>query len=157
MDIILLIIGIACLLIGLAGAVLPLPGPPLSYVGLLCLHYSSYAQFSKSLLTGLLVATLASVVIDYYVPIWGTKKFGGSSYGAWGSTIGLMLGVFVIPGIGLFLGAFLGALLGEISGGAAGDKALKAAFGSFVGLVAGIVMKVALCVLMIFYAIREVL
>ena len=32
MDILLLVLGIAGLLVGLAGAVLPLPGPPLSWI-----------------------------------------------------------------------------------------------------------------------------
>ena len=40
MDIVLLIIGFLLLLVGLAGAVLPLPGPPLSFVGIIVLSYS---------------------------------------------------------------------------------------------------------------------
>lgn len=39
MDIFLIILGVLCLLAGLAGCFLPvLPGPPVSYVGLLLLH-----------------------------------------------------------------------------------------------------------------------
>jgi uncharacterized protein len=152
METFLLILAILCLLGGLAGAVLPLPGPPLSYAGLLLLHYSGYASLSKSVLVGFLIATLASVVADYYASIWGTKKLGGTSWGSWGSMIGLLIGLFVIPGIGLFLGAFLGAFVGELAGGADSTKAFKAAIGSFLGLVAGIVMKVILCLLMIVYA-----
>ena len=155
MDILLLILGIAGLLVGLAGAVLPLPGPPLSFAGLLCLHFSKYAQFSDSVLYTLGFVTLIITVLDYYVPIWGVKKFGGTNYGVWGSTLGLIVGFFIIPAIGIFLGAFLGALIGEMLGGMATDKALKAAFGSFLGFLAGIVMKVLLCLTMIFYAVRE--
>lgn len=152
MDTLLLILGVAGLLIGLTGAVLPLPGPPLSYIGLLCLHFSSYAQFSRATLVGLGLATAIVAVADYYVPIWGTKRFGGSAAGQWGSVIGLCIGFFVIPGIGIFLGAFLGAFVGELIAGAKTDVALRAAFGSFVGFLAGIVMKVALCLLMLFVA-----
>lgn len=153
MDILLLILGIAGLLVGLAGAVLPLPGPPLSFVGLLCLHFSKYAEIGELTLYTFGLLTLAITVLDYYVPIWGIKKFGGTSYGTWGSTIGLLLGFFVIPALGIFLGAFLGALVGELIGGMAADKALKAALGSFLGFITGIFMKVVLCLVMIGYAI----
>lgn len=131
MDILLLIGSIICLLVGLAGAVLPLPGPPLSLVGLFMLHYSKYADFDRKTLTFFTLVTIGISIFDYYAPIWGTKKFGGTKYGAWGSTIGLLVGLFIIPGFGMFLGAFLGAFLGEILGKAEPKKALKAAFGSF--------------------------
>ncbi|WP_428657884.1 DUF456 domain-containing protein [Runella sp.] len=157
MDILLLILGIAGLLVGLAGAILPLPGPPLSFVGLLCLHFSSYAEFGQITLYTLGFITLVVAVLDYYVPIWGVKKFGGTNYGAWGSTIGLLLGFFVIPALGIFLGAFLGALIGELIGRMAFDKALKAALGSFLGFITGIFMKVVLCLVMIGYAIAAFL
>lgn len=157
MDILLLILGIAGLLVGLAGAVLPLPGPPLSFVGLLCLHFSKYADISELTLYTFGALTLAITVLDYYVPIWGIKKFGGTSYGTWGSTIGLLLGFFVIPALGIFLGAFLGALVGELIGGMAAGKALKAALGSFLGFVTGIFMKVVLCLVMIGYAIAALI
>lgn len=155
MDIVLLIVAIICLLVGLAGAVLPLPGPPLSFVGLLALQFSKFAQFSENLLWILGIVTLIVTILDYYVPIWGTKKFGGSKYGAWGSTIGLIVGMFFGP-FGIFIGAFLGALVGELIAGSTSQQATKAAFGSFMGFLVGIVMKIALCVVMIWYAGKEI-
>ncbi|MEA5402083.1 DUF456 domain-containing protein [Arcicella sp. DC2W] len=152
MDILLLIVSIICLLVGLAGAVLPLPGPPLSLVGLFMLHYSKYADFDKKTLIFFTLVTIGISIFDYYAPIWGTKKFGGTKYGAWGSTIGLLVGLFIIPGFGMFLGAFLGAFLGEILGKAVPKKALKAAIGSFLGLIAGIFGKVILCLAMLIFA-----
>lgn len=152
MDIVLLILSIICLLVGLAGAVLPLPGPPLSFIGLLILQFTKYVEFPQKLLVMLGIATVAVTIIDYYVPIWGTKKFGGSKYGTWGSTIGMVVGMFFGP-LGIFIGAFAGALLGEFINGANSQVAFKAAIGSFVGFLAGIVMKVFLCGVMIYYAI----
>jgi hypothetical protein len=152
MDLLLLLLGMAALLVGLAGAVLPLPGPPLSFVGLLLLHFSSYAEFPVWVLVSFGFITVVVAVLDYYVPIWGVKHFGGTKYGAWGSTIGMLVGFFVIPGFGLFLGAFLGALVGELLGKMPARPALKAAVGSFLGFLAGIVVKVLLCLLMLGYA-----
>ncbi|GAA4445963.1 DUF456 domain-containing protein [Nibrella saemangeumensis] len=156
MDILLLILGFAGLLIGLVGAVMPLPGPPLSYAGLLCLHFSRYADFSMPVLVGLGIVTAVVAVLDYYVPIWGTKRFGGTKAGTWGAMIGVVVGFLFIPVIGVFVGAFLGALIGELIGGANMNYALRAAFGSFVGFLAGIFMKVILCLIMLGYAIVAV-
>ena len=154
MDIFLLIAGITCLGAGLAGAVLPLPGPPLSFAGLILLHMSKYAEFSQTVLISLGFVTAAIAILDYYIPIWGTKKFGGTKYGAIGATLGMLVGFFVIPAIGIFIGTFLGALIGELIGGAKIKSALKSAVGSFVGFITGIVMKVVLCLVMIGYAIH---
>lgn len=156
MDILLFVAGIACLLTGLAGAILPLPGPPLSFAGLILLHISKFAEFSNTVLYSLGFVTVVIAVLDYYIPIWGTKKFGGTRYGAIGATLGLLVGFFFIPAIGMFVGTFLGALLGELIGGAEIKNALKSAVGSFVGFLTGIVMKVILCLIMIGYAVVEV-
>ena len=156
MDILLLVAGIACLLTGLAGAVLPLPGPPLSFAGLILLHISKFAEFSDTVLYTLGFVTVVIAVLDYYIPIWGTKKFGGTRYGAIGATLGLLAGFFFIPAVGMFIGTFLGALLGELLGGAKIKSALKSAAGSFVGFLTGIVMKVILCLVMIGYAVQAV-
>ena len=155
MDILLLIAGIVCLLTGLAGAVLPLPGPPLSFAGLILLHISKFAEFSKNVLYTLGFVTVVIAVLDYYIPIWGTKKFGGTKYGAIGATVGLLIGFFFIPAIGMFIGTFLGALLGELIGGTKFKLALRSAIGSFVGFLTGIVMKVILCLIMIGYAVAD--
>jgi len=153
MDILLLITGIACLLIGLAGAVLPLPGPPLSFAGLILLHISRFAEFSQTVLYTLGFVTIVIAVLDYYIPVWGTKKFGGTRYGAIGATVGMLAGFLFIPAIGIFVGTFLGAFLGELIGKAKVKDALKSAFGSFIGFLTGIVMKVILCLIMIGYAV----
>ncbi len=157
METLLLVLAFIALLAGLAGAVLPIPGPPLSFLGLLLLQWSGYATLSGPVLWSLGIATAVIAVLDYYIPIYGTKKFGGSRYGSIGTVAGMLTGLFIFPGIGLFLGAFLGAFLGELLGRAPWRQALKAATGSFLGFVTGIVMKVVLCLVMIGYAIAAFL
>jgi uncharacterized protein YqgC (DUF456 family) len=153
MDLILLTLGILALIVGLIGAIMPLPGPPLSFLGLLCLRWSHYVDVSVGALVVIGVVTGIVAVLDYFVPIWGVKRFGGTSYGSWGAMIGMTAGFFLpIPG-GIFVGAFAGAMLAELLGGMASGKAFKAAIGSLLGFVAGIFMKVTLCLCMIGYAI----
>lgn len=80
----------------------------------------------------------------------GVKKFGGSKAGMWGSTIGLLVGPFVIPVAGILLGPFLGAILAELI---VSRKKLKEAFivgiGSLIGFLTSIITKGSLMVVMI--------
>ena len=46
MDTILIILGIICLITGIAGCFLPvLPGPPVAYLGILFLHFTDKVQY----------------------------------------------------------------------------------------------------------------
>jgi uncharacterized protein len=155
MDLAFYILGSICLFIGLLGAFLPLPGPPLSFVGLLFLQTTEKINFDEFSLYIIGTLTIAITVLDYYIPIWGTKKFGGSKWGSYGSAIGLILGLFLGP-FGMFIGAFVGAFVGEYLHDKNQEKAFKAAVGSFLGLVAGIVLKTAFCIYMIWFALKEV-
>lgn len=150
-DILLLLLAVICLVVGFIGAILPLPGPPLSYLGIWLLQWSVFADFSARLLWGLAAAVVVVSVLDYLVPAWGVKRFGGSRAGAWGSTLGLLVGMFFGP-FGVFIGAFAGAWAGERMAGRDQRQATRAAFGSFLGFLFGAGLKLALCGLMIWYA-----
>jgi uncharacterized protein YqgC (DUF456 family) len=132
MDIVWMVLGVVLVLVGIVGSVLPmLPGPPLAFVGLLVQQLRSDAPFSTQQVLIWLAITIVITILDYWVPIYGTKKFGGTQAGAWGATIGLLLGFFLGPW-GIILGPFLGALAGELMANQESGKALKAAFGSLV-------------------------
>ncbi len=146
MDILLIIAGSICLLVGLAGCFLPvLPGPPVSYVGLLLLHFTDRVQFSASelVLWGVLVVIIQ--ILDYVTPLWGAKYSGGGKWGNWGCAIGMVAGIFLFPPWGVLVGPFVGAFVGELLVGKPSADALKAGLGAFVGFLFSVVIKVALC------------
>ncbi len=154
-DYVLLALGIVFIVVGIVGCLVPvLPGPPLSYMGLLALHLSKFATISKTLLITLAVVTVVVTVIDYVVPIWGTKKFGGSKYGTRGATVGLIVGLFFGP-LGIILGPFVGAFVGEIIFKDDVNYALKAGFGSLLGFLTGIGLKLAASLVITFYFFKE--
>lgn len=135
MDIFLLIIGFFFILLGIIGSFLPiLPGPITGWIGLLILHLTSIIPMNWTFLGITLAIAIFIWGIDYVIPAWGTKKFGGTKYGVWGSVIGLILGLLFFPPFGIIIGSFVGAFIGEIIYDSKdGKRALKAAFGAFVG------------------------
>lgn len=180
MDIFLIILGAICLLLGIIGCVAPvLPGVPLSYVGLLLLHFTDRVQFSWQFLTIWAVIVVVIQMLDYFIPAWGTKKFGGSKYGVWGSTIGLVVGLFMGPW-GIIIGPFLGAVVGELiyfnrhpqttlneteqslnnveqKKNSNLNRALRAGLGSFIGLLTSTILKLICCGMMVFYFVKELI
>jgi len=157
-DILLLSAGIIMMMCGLLGCVLPvLPGPPLSYAGLLLLHFSKYAQFSPRFLVMFGAVTVIVTVLDYVVPLWGTKKFGGSKAGIWGATAGLVIGIFVLPPIGVIIGPFAGAVIGEAITGKKSSEALRAGFGSLMGFLMGVGIKLVASAVMSYHFIKALI
>jgi uncharacterized protein YqgC (DUF456 family) len=159
MDITLAIIGLILVLVGFAGSILPvIPGPPISWIGFLLLRWTDYihrgAEGYRNTLWILLFFVVLVTILDYAVPVLGTKKYGGSKRGVWGATLGVVAGLFFGPP-GIILGPFLGAYLGEISGGKKDREALRAAWGSFVGFLMGVGMKLMTCGVILFFYIRH--
>lgn len=87
---------------------------------------------------------------DTLANLVGVKKFGGSKAGMWGSTIGLLVGPFVIPVAGILIGPFIGAVLAELIVSRSGLKqSLLTGIGSLVGFLTSFVTKGAIMLLMI--------
>ncbi len=157
MDIFLIILAGILLIVGFAGVILPLlPGLPISYVGILLLHFTKAIDFTSQFLTFWALVVIVVQVLDYYVPIWGTKKFGGSKRAIWGSSIGLIVGLFIGP-IGIIVGPFVGAFLGELTVNKSSHDALKVAWGSFVGILIGTTIKLIVAGFFIYYYAEAVL
>ena len=146
------------MIVGLVGCVLPvIPGPPLSFIGLLLLHFSKYAEYRFEFLLMFGLIAVIVTVLDYLVPIWGTKKFGGSKAGMWGAAIGLVLGLIFLPPLGIIIGPFAGAVIGEALTGKETAKAFRAGLGSLLGLMMGIGLKLAASVTMTFYFVKDLI
>lgn len=168
MSVILIILSVLCGVIGIIGSVVPgIPGPPVSWAGLLLLNLSAAADYSAAYL--LIYATIAVVItiIDYVVPVIGTKQLGGTSAGVKGSTWGLVVGMLVLPllfGIslgpmglfGILGGPFLGAYIGEKRKGNK-EHALRSAFGSFIGFVGGTIIKLAYGIVVMVVLVKDII
>ena len=159
MDYILLALAVILIIVGLLGCVLPIiPGPPLSFLGILTLHFTKFGEgeFTTNFL--LILALIATVVtvLDYVVPIWGTKKFGGTKAGMWGATIGMIIGMIFLGPLGLIFGPLVGAIIGESIKGANNKDAFKAGLGAFFGFLMGVGLKLAASVYITWHFIKGV-
>ncbi len=148
MDIFLLIIAFLFMLIGIIGCIVPgLPGTPIAYVGMWIAQATERVDFTWQTLLIWGIVTIVVSVLDYVIPAWGTKRYGGTRWGVWGSTIGVFVGLF-FGAAGVILGPLVGAIIGELMSGQEFSQALKAGWGSFVGIFFGTIIKLICCGMM---------
>ncbi len=143
MDIFLIITGFLLTLLGIAGSFLPvLPGPITGWAGLLLLHLTKIVPMDYTFLGITLAISIIIWILDYIIPSMGTKKYGGTKYGAIGTTAGMIIGFFIPIPLGFVIGAFAGAFIGElIHDRNDTNKAVKGAVGSFLGFLASTTLK----------------
>lgn len=139
MDTFFVVIAVILGLLGILGSVIPaLPGPPLSWLGMLLMYFfggtngAGDPMTTKVLFIWLAVTTVVTV-LDYMLPVWFTKLTGGSKYAGYGAIIGLFCGL-IFPPIGIILGTILGAFIAELAVAEKGAAdSVKSAFGAFLG------------------------
>lgn len=150
-----IVLGLILCIVAIAGSLLPLlPGPPVAYVGLLLQQLREDKPFTTNFLLIWAAVVVVTLVLDYLIPIWGTKRYGGTKYGVWGCTLGFLAAFWMGP-LGVIIGPFAGAFIGEIIAKQDHKHALKAAWGSFVGFLLGSLLKLVVCFFMLYYIIQS--
>lgn len=154
--VIIILVAILLSLTGIVGAIMPaLPGPPLSFASMLTVYFTCPGTISGRLLCVMLLLTIIVSVLDYVAPIWLTKVGGGSKAAIWGSTLGLIAGLFFMP-IGLILGPLAGAFIGEVSNNSSVGKATRVALMSFISFLLTTGAKLILSALMTYYTMAAI-
>lgn len=142
MDLLLSILAILFGIVGCIGCVVPvLPGVMLAYGGYLCLYFCSYSEMSIAWLVMFGLLAVAVSVLDYILPSYMTKKFGGSKAGERGAMAGV-LGGFLLGPIGIVVGPFVGAVVAELIYDSSNrQRAFKSGLGSFLSFFVGTGIK----------------
>ena len=154
MNTILIILAFVCLLTGIVAVFTPVPpAVPVAWIGLLLARLGD-VPISTSLLIWSAVVGVLLMVLDYVIPLLTTKQFGGTQWGIWGCTVGLLLAVIGLPLgptglLGIFFWPFAGAFIGEMLKQKAFSPALKAATGSFLGIMAGSLAKMTYAIVLL--------
>ncbi|AJK87162.1 DUF456 domain-containing protein [Lysinibacillus fusiformis] len=152
MEVVGWILVIACFIISFVGLVYPIIPGVLFLVGGFLLYglFFSFAELSWWFWVIELLFVVLLFGADTLANAFGIKKFGGSNAGMWGSTIGLLIGPFVIPVAGILLGPFLGAVIAElIVEKRTFSEAVKSGIGSLVGFLTSTIAKAVIQIVMI--------
>ncbi len=152
MDFIAWLIILFCFVIGFIGLVYPII-PSVIFILMGFVVYGLFFSFTELprwfwYVEGLFVILIFSA--DFISNTLGVKKYGGSKAGVWGSTIGLIVGPFVIPFVGLLIGPFVGAIIAELLFGKSSIKqAMKIGYGSVIGFLTSVVTKGIILLVMV--------
>jgi hypothetical protein len=142
-DLLLITLGALLLLVGFLGCILPvIPGPSISFLALIVLESTGLIDFDNQLLWTLFFIMVIITVIDYVIPIWFVRKAGASRKAMVGSALGLIIGIFAFPPLGIIIGPFVGAFVGELMQTNDTSKALKGGLAAFAGFVFGSLLKI---------------
>lgn len=141
---------VVCLILvvaGLVGSVIPgMPGTPLYLVAMLIARFCGDVEMSNLELFVIFILVAATFAVDFFLPMWTTKKFGGTKAGVYGSIVGLLAGLFLpipIPGASIIC-MFLGAIIGEYIAGQSNDVAVKSGMGNLIGFIVATTVKFVL-------------
>jgi uncharacterized protein YqgC (DUF456 family) len=101
------------------------------------------------------IVTLVVSILDYILPGYFSKMFGGSKAGITGATIGVFVGMFMGP-MGIILGPFFGAVAGEMFNQRRTlGEAIKVGFGSLISFIVGSGMKLVVTGMMMYYIWKD--
>ena len=131
-----------------------LPGTPISFLGIIVLNFSSLTEYSTHFFVKWGIIVIAVQGLDYLIPSWGKRKFGGSKKGVWGGLLGLFAGSYFGPW-GISLGAIAGALVGELLTGKESNLAARETASSFAYFFVGTVSKLIVSGILLYHYLES--
>ncbi|MBK6598140.1 MAG: DUF456 domain-containing protein [Proteobacteria bacterium] len=151
-------LGIALVLIGLVGTLLPaLPGVVAIFGGVFLIAWiDGFEKIGVASLVILAVLTALAFVVDIIAAMFGAKRVGASKTALVGAALGTVFGL-AFGLIGLVIGPFLGAVIGEFIARQKLDEATRVGVGTWIGLLVGTLAKLALAFAMVGIAIAAYL
>ncbi|WP_416151201.1 DUF456 domain-containing protein [Salipaludibacillus sp. HK11] len=135
MDLVIWILIVSLFIFSFIGLLYPIIPSVLLLWGAIALYYFFIDGDSLSFWTwgSLLVLTILIFLADYMASMYFIKKYGASKKGMTAATVGLIIGSFVIPPIGIFIVPFILVLLTELSQQHPFKRSCKIAIGTLLG------------------------
>lgn len=158
MDNLLVLAGFVLAVVGVIGCIVPgIPGPPLNFIAVILLKIAYSDQVSWLIIIFFGILTIAVTILDYAIPLLGGRLFKASKQGIIGSTIGMIVGIFIFPPFGIFIGLVVGAITGEIISGKNKVQSVKTGAGIFVLSIAAMIIKLGASLLMSIYFVIKII
>ncbi|MDG2139699.1 MAG: DUF456 domain-containing protein [Flavobacteriales bacterium] len=158
MSVLIIIVSVLLLILGIIGSFFPIvPGPSLSFIGILFLHFFTPYNMNNDVLILFGLTAVVITFLDYWLQIYSVRFFGGGRASTIGIVFGIIIGIF-IPPFGVIIGPFLGAYIGAII---ETDfdlmKSFKIAFGSLLGFMGGAILKLMYSIFAIWHYLSYIL
>jgi uncharacterized protein YqgC (DUF456 family) len=151
MELLWWLIAIVLMAIGLIGTLLPIVPGAIIILAAAVLHQIMLGS-EKSVgwwnIAALGVLTLLSYALEFAGGYFGAKRFGATKWGAFGATLGAIVGLFY-PFPGLIVGPVVGAIAGELIAGKRLVSAGRAGWGTLLGNLAGMLGKLTIALVMV--------
>ncbi|QTQ08697.1 DUF456 family protein [Macrococcoides canis] len=141
-----------------AGLVVPmLPGVLLMWVGFFIYHFGiNNSELSWFFWIAMITLTAVTLVSDYVAGSYFVKKFGGSKAGEFAAAVGMLIGSFLFPPLGIIAVPFIVVLFVELYLQRDVAKAFNASVGSLLGFLTSTVAKFLILIIMIIWFILDV-
>ena len=127
----------------LVGTFIPIVPATLFIWGAALLHalLTGFEPLTWGYLLALGLLAAAAMLVDNFAAAWGAKKFGGSSYAAWGALVGGLVGIFLGP-LGFLIAPLFGAVIAEmLFAKKSWLEAGKSGIGTLLGILGGVGAK----------------
>lgn len=88
--------------------------------------------------------TVAALIVDWTAGLLGAKFGGAARKSLLAGLLGMIIGFFAFPPLGIIVGLFLGIFIAEVARHRTGEQALKSATSSLIATVGGVAVNVVL-------------
>jgi uncharacterized protein YqgC (DUF456 family) len=158
MDIIIWVIIIACFIASFASVIFPIiPAPLVLWIGFLAYFFFLEGDpLSWFFWIGMIVLTVILIVSDIIANSYFVKRYGGSKWGERMAAVGVIVGSFIIPPLGILIIPFILVMATELIQKRSSNEAFKAAIGSLFGFLSGTVAKIIIQIIMIIWFFLEI-
>lgn len=151
MEIVFWLIIIACFIFSFVGLVYPIiPSVLVIWAGVVLYHFGiNQDELSWISWTMLGILTVLLFLADYLVNLHFVDKAGGSKWGTRAATVGLIVGSFIIPPVGVILVPFAFVLIAEMMQKKTFQQSMKVAFATIIAFLSGTFAKAIIQLIMI--------
>ncbi len=159
LDILIWVCVVVLFIASFIGLVVPIiPGVVVLWGGFLLYHFALNPEGLSNLFwIAMVFFTIILFVADFITNHYFVQRLGGTKASQWGAIVGLIIGVFVYPPVGVIIVPFLFVFVIEMMQHKTAKDASLAAIGALAGFLSGAIAKGFIQVVMIIWFMIDIL